>query len=131
MVFYILVQIRNQKAAQRKSLSSSVKELTLKGNPQQLKWFDFGKKDLMRAGHIQNVKILTNEKQEDLPQISLILDKTASESIYQLNFEVFQKKRIYYYLHQRERVKSEFGFDHKAAGRRSVAKLLSEFLDLF
>ena len=79
-VFYILEQIRNQKASQRKSLSSPVKEFTLKGNPQQLKWFDFCKEDLIRAGHIQNVKILTDENREPFPQVTLILDKTASES---------------------------------------------------
>ena len=60
-VFYVLEQIRNQKAGQRKSLSSAVEELTLKGNPQQIKWLEFCRDDLMRAGHIQNMNILSDQ----------------------------------------------------------------------
>ncbi|MCY4512337.1 MAG: hypothetical protein OXB86_01455 [Bdellovibrionales bacterium] len=36
-----------------------------------------------------------------------------------------------YSLHERNRSKSEFGFDMEAAASRSVAKRLSEFLGLF
>ena len=39
-----------------------------------------------------------------------------------LNFEVFQMKRIYYYLHESIGFKSEFGFDTVAAERSLCGK---------
>ncbi|MCY4512865.1 MAG: valine--tRNA ligase [Bdellovibrionales bacterium] len=75
-VFYILEQVRNQKASLRKSLSAPVKELTLKGNEQQIKWFQLCKEDLLRAGHIQNANTLTEPNWKDPFHISLTLDET-------------------------------------------------------
>ena len=40
-------------------------------------------------------------------------------------------ERIYDPLHERKGVKSEFGFDHRAAARCSVAKRMSELLTPF
>ena len=76
-VFYILEQVRNQKASLRKSLSTPVKELTLKGNEQQIKWFHLCREDLLRAGHIQNVNTLTDPDWKDPSHISLTLDETT------------------------------------------------------
>ena len=72
-VFYILEQIRSQKSSQRKSLSHPVQELTLKGNPRQLKWFELCREDLLRAGNIQNLKTLKSKSEGTLPSVSLIL----------------------------------------------------------
>ena len=68
-VFNILEQIRNQKSSRQKSLSHPVRELILEGNSRQLKQFELCRADLLRAGHIQNAKTLSSEK--DSLQVSL------------------------------------------------------------
>ena len=79
-VFHVLEQIRNQKAGRRLSLSSVVEELTLKGNPQQIKWLDLCRDDLRRAGHIQSMNIIADQDWKDPPHISLTLDEGGGGS---------------------------------------------------
>ena len=69
VVFSILEQVRNQKASQRKSLSSPVENLILKGNFQQIEWFHFCKEDILRAGHIQNIHTIKDSDWRETPHV--------------------------------------------------------------
>ena len=76
-VFSVLEQIRNEKSSKRKSLSSPVRELVLKAPAEQLRTLKLCEGDLLRAGHIQNIKFLSDESLTDSPQVSLTLEEES------------------------------------------------------
>ena len=60
--FFILEEVRNQKSTLGKSLASSLSELKIRANSQQLSDFEFYKEDIAKASHVDIKNIVLEEQ---------------------------------------------------------------------
>ena len=70
--FNLLEQIRNQKASQKKSLSTPIKELKLKIRETDKKLFDLCREDIARSSHVQPENIVLTKALKEEPLEVLI-----------------------------------------------------------
>ena len=71
--FYLLEQIRTQKASQQKSLSTPLKELKVITNKKNKSLFELCREDIAKAAHVNSKNIFIQEVEKDILKVSINL----------------------------------------------------------